>query len=125
MANTVASLLHPKLLVLLLFVETLLVIYHGKMSSWHYVWIPIYIHDLLLLVAFIYWLRRAYTRPLKVRILYGVLLLSKLSADALLPVKLDGHSGITYLSAVIPLLLFFALLLFTLWRDMRDSLRSR
>jgi hypothetical protein len=121
MSNVVASLLHPKLLILLVFVMTIMVIYHDNVGSWHYVWIPLYIHDTLLTVAFGAWLRKAYTRPLKDRLLYGFLWLAKLTADVLLPMKLDGLSSVSHVAAVVPLMIFLALLLLILGRDMRNS----
>jgi hypothetical protein len=119
----VEVLLHPKLLLLLLLAEAVLVIEAEAIQDWFLVWVPFYIHDTLVATAFLTWIPRAYTRSKLERLAYTVLLLGKMCFDVMLPYSLN-HAGqrLSYLAAVLPLTVVVGAAAFLTLRDIfRDE----
>ncbi|EDQ91238.1 uncharacterized protein MONBRDRAFT_6303 [Monosiga brevicollis MX1] len=114
-------LLHPKWLLFLGLITLITLVSAGSGVSWFLIWIPFYVHDALAIAALIGWLRKSYTRPWFDRVMYTGLVVTKLWLDVSIPLKLDGHTSISYIAAFVPLPVTLAIAFSLLYTWMRKS----
>lgn len=124
--------IHMILLVLLLWLLLVALKLGGTLSdSWPIIFLPVFLHDLFIFIAFVMWLRDpsssleneedSFFQNLYRGILSGLVFVCKFLFELLLALRLEGRIGGSYVNVLAPLYMLICLGIIKLFVEMYKS----